>query len=361
MFKDKRTFLSWYWFPVFGTVIALLSATLLHFNMISSGLPSSWFTTFVIKELVWLVWSGLSYVIFLANKRLRLSGKSLVVNGLFHTVASICTVSLNVLFYSFLAYLLPVESFQGVPFFPILKIIFFSQFEWFFIMYWAIVIVSYAFDFYQRLREQALRNSELETDLLSAQLNALKMQLHPHFLFNTLNTISAMIRQKDAEVANAMLIQLSDFLRSTLLISEKKFHPLKEEVEFIQKYLSIECIRFGDKLQVEYKIPEELNAEILPNMILQPLVENAIYHGVSKQIATSKLVIEVFEEGSNLIFEIWNGGPQLDDEFDATKTKGIGLNNTFKRLMKVYEGRASFELKNHNGGVVSKLKLPYLE
>ena len=329
--------------------------------MISNGVPSSWFTTFVIKELVWLVWSGLSYLIFLSSKILRLVGKGLVLNAFFHAVASVFTVSLNVLFYAFLAYSLPVESFQGVPFFLILKIIFFSQFEWFFIMYWAIVIVGYAFDFYQRLREQALKNSELETDLLSAQLNALKMQLHPHFLFNTLNTISAMIRQKDTAVANDMLIQLSGFLRSTLLISEKRFHTLKEEVEFVNKYLSIECIRFEDKLVVQYDIPESLNNMVVPNMIIQPLVENAIYHGVSKRIAISKLLIRISESADHLIVEIWNEGPQLGVDFDVFKTKGIGLSNTLKRLKKVYGDVACLEVMNKDGGVVSILRLPYLD
>src|ERR1700724_2388633 len=208
--------------------------------------------------------------------------------------------------------------------------------------------------FQSRLRAQELRASRLEAQLAQAQLSALKMQLHPHFLFNTLNSISALLHG-DVEAADRMVARLGDFLRLTLENSETQEVTLDQELEFLQCYLDIELTRFQDGLRVEFDIAPETRDALTPNLILQPLVENAIRHGIAHRIEPGRVEIRSERHGDRLHIEVRDDGPGF-----ASNTPGIGLSNTRARLERLYGSGYVLQLSNgtQNGAVVI-LEIPF--
>ena len=234
------------------------------------------------------------------------------------------------------------------------------------IMYWAILGVQYAFGWYRRYedgRREALRlelrSSELERALVKAHLSTLKMQLHPHFLFNTLNTIMVLVRQGKAAAAEEMLARLGDLLRSVLEDVEAQEVPFSRELEYLQLYLAIEQVRFQDRLRVEIAVdPETLDAAV-PYMALQPIVENAIRHGIGRRSAAGSIAISSFCEEGRLEIRVEDDGPGLAAA-GGTSGRGIGLSNTRERLQQLYGDSARLTVENGPaGGVAATMILPY--
>ena len=225
--------------------------------------------------------------------------------------------------------------------------------------YWAILGVSYAITYYKKFRERELRASQLETRLAQARLQVLKMQLHPHFLFNTLNAISELVF-KDPESAEQMITNLSDLLRLSLENVGVQEVPLKQELDFLGKYVEIEQTRFHDRLRLKMDIaPETLDATV-PNMILQPLVENAIRHGIGVRSSGGNIVIGAERENGMLhLFVRDDGRGLLNGEHVALK-EGVGLANTRARLAHLYGGEHRFDLNNSpGGGLTVAMKIPF--
>ena len=179
-----------------------------------------------------------------------------------------------------------------------------------YIIYLIIVAAHYGYDYYRRYRERQLRSVDLEGRLAKAELQALKMQLHPHFLFNTLNAISVLMR-RDTETANRMLVRLSDLLRLTLDEVGTQEVSLKHELDFLNLYLEIEQMRFQDRLTISRNIQPVTLGAAVPNLILQPLVENAIRHGIAKRTGMGRIEIRAVREGVNLRLEVQDNGPGL--------------------------------------------------
>lgn len=225
--------------------------------------------------------------------------------------------------------------------------------------YWAILGVNYAIEYYQKYRERELRASQLETRLAQARLQVLKMQLHPHFLFNTLNAISELV-YKDPESAEQMITNLSDLLRLSLENVGVQEVPLKQELDFLNKYVEIEQTRFHDRLRLNMDIePETLDA-CVPNMILQPLVENAIRHGIGMRSSGGQIEIGADRaDGMLHLFVRDNGRGLLNGEQKALK-EGVGLANTRARLSHLYGAAHRFDLKNSpSGGLMVDLAIPF--
>lgn len=225
--------------------------------------------------------------------------------------------------------------------------------------YWAILGVNYAIDYYQKYRERELRASQLETRLAQARLQVLKMQLHPHFLFNTLNAISELV-YKDPESAEQMITNLSDLLRLSLENVGVQEVPLKQELDFLNKYVEIEQTRFHDRLRLNMEIePETLDA-CVPNMILQPLVENAIRHGIGMRSTGGEIEIGADRaDGMLHLFVRDNGRGLMNGEKKALK-EGVGLANTRARLAHLYGASHRFDLKNSpGGGLLVDLAIPF--
>jgi LytS/YehU family sensor histidine kinase len=230
-----------------------------------------------------------------------------------------------------------------------------------FIVYWLVIWASHALNYYKRYRESELQASRLSAQLAEAQLQALKMQLHPHFLFNTLHSISSLL-SRDTEAARRMIARLGDFLRLTLENNGAQEVLLREELDFLKCYLDIEGIRFYDRLTVRLEIePQTLSARV-PNLILQPIVENAIRHGIAPRSVPGLIEIKSAREGERLRLEVRDDGPGLPLEVGSGRLgrRGIGLSNTQNRLRQLYGQDASLEMANDaRGGLCVTLEIPF--
>jgi two-component system, LytTR family, sensor kinase len=227
-------------------------------------------------------------------------------------------------------------------------------------IYLLITIITYAVSYYNRYRKGELRAMQLEAQLSQAQLQALKMQLHPHFLFNTLHSISALLN-RDTDKARTMITRLGDFLRMTLENSGTQEVTLQQEMEFLRCYLEIERVRFQDRLTTEVDIdPAALDSKV-PNLILQPIVENAIRHGIAPRSTPGQIIIQAKQENGLLRIEVRDNGPGLpvNRKDENLFTKGVGLANTQTRLERLYGASHRFELINDPcGGLVVTLEIP---
>src|SRR5579859_5957928 len=217
--------------------------------------------------------------------------------------------------------------------------------SWFFnlLVYWVIVVVTYAFEYYRRYREREMRALELEKRLAQAKLHALQMQLNPHFLFNTLHSISSLMH-KDIEAADRMIVRLSHLLRAALDSADTQEVPLRKELELLQLYLGIEQIRFGDRLSVQMDVaPDALEAQV-PNFILQPLVENAIRHGIEPRARPGRIELHACRKADALALAVCDNGKGIPET--KPNREGVGLSNTRARLRELYGEAHRFELRS---------------
>ncbi len=213
-------------------------------------------------------------------------------------------------------------------------------------------------DYQQKFRERELRAAELEASLNRAQLQALRAQLQPHFLFNTLNTIAELVHRSPAKAEN-MVVGLGELLRLTLRHAAEQEVSLAQELEFLRAYLEIEQVRLGDRLAVRYEVAADTLPARVPNLILQPLVENAIRHGIAPRKARGEVCLSARRENGTLHLEVRDNGPGLIGVSDAGGN-GIGLTNTRARLQRLYGQNQRLELVNDHGLVVS-LALPFTD
>lgn len=221
-------------------------------------------------------------------------------------------------------------------------------------IYWLTLLIDRALVYYQRYRQEEVRVARLEAQLSQAQLAALKMQLHPHFLFNTLHAISALV-QEDPEAAERMIARLSELLRLSLDSVGTQVAPLRKELEFLERYLEIERIRFEDRLDVQFDIdPETLDAAV-PSLILQPLVENAIRHGLANLVGTGRIAIRARQSKGRLTLQVADNGAGLG----SGVKQGMGLGITRARLEGLYGSDQRLDLRPADGGGVEvTLDLP---
>lgn len=220
------------------------------------------------------------------------------------------------------------------------------------LVYGAVIGICYALDYYRKYREREFLASRLEAQLAQAQLDSLRMQLHPHFLFNTLNSIVGLVRDQKNQAAVSMLVGLSDLLRHTLDHSARQEVELREELNFIKLYLSIQEMRFSDRLDVELNIDPETSRAMVPNLILQPLTENALRHGIARSSDSGLVGISSAVEDGHLRLTVYDNGGGLRDDWQLKGSKGIGLANTAARLQQLYDDDHQFDIRNRDGGGV---------
>jgi LytS/YehU family sensor histidine kinase len=224
--------------------------------------------------------------------------------------------------------------------------------------YWAIVGLSHAVLYYRESRHRAIRAAQLETRLVEAQLKALQQQLHPHFLFNTLHAISALMH-RDVEAADRTLMRLSDLLRLTLESIGQQEILLQAELDFLTKYLQIEQTRFADRLQVRFDVAPETLDTLVPNLILQPLVENAIKHGVAKKAGPGHIDITTRRDGDKLLMEVRDDGVGLSEDAFTALQKGIGVSTTRARLQHLFGADYRFEFHRQPAGLNVVVAIPW--
>lgn len=227
------------------------------------------------------------------------------------------------------------------------------------ILYFTILTVCFGIAYYRKYQQQELISSQLETQLAQAQLQALKMQLHPHFLFNTLHAISTLM-DEDVKTARRMLVRLSELLRITLENAGTQEVTLKKELEMLNRYLEIEQIRFQDRLKINLQIdPEALDARV-PNLLLQPIVENAIRHGIAPVSRAGNIDIRAQRCNGNLRLQVQDDGKGISEQQLANLVPGVGLSNTKNRLTQLYGDNQLLNLSNiESGGLLVSVEIPF--
>ena len=236
--------------------------------------------------------------------------------------------------------------------------VFLQNLDWSLMVYTTVVGLSYALTYYREAQTRAIKEAQLETRLVEARLRTLEAELHPHFLFNTLHAISSLVHT-NPDAADRMISRLSDLLRITFDRSGSPGISLQEELEFLQKYLEIEQTRFHDRLTVRFDIdPDTLDAEV-PRLILQPLVENAIKHGVSPKPGDGLVQIQSRRHGDKLWVEVSDNGVGLSAGARARLRSGVGLSNTRDRLDVMYGPAHSIEFSDGSKGLAVRLEIPF--
>ena len=229
------------------------------------------------------------------------------------------------------------------------------------LIYWVIVTINLIFLYYERYQNEMLKAAKLDAQLSKARLQALQMQLHPHFLFNTLHSISALALDNEIRDAVKMINRLSEFLRLTLDNADMQIVTLEDEIEFTRRYLEIEHIRFQDRLTVDMDIdPQALIAEV-PTLILQPLVENAMRHAVDCNAGTSRIQIAAHLQNGQVLMEVRDDGKNLEKISGQNGATGVGLKNTRARLSELYGEDYSFNLSRRgNEWTIAQIVIPFL-
>jgi two-component system, LytTR family, sensor kinase len=227
------------------------------------------------------------------------------------------------------------------------------------LMYWLVVLGHLGWDYYQRLRERDVQTAELQRELVEAKLDALRMQLNPHFLFNTLHAVSALIHE-DPEAADRVVARLSELLRLSLDQSKPQEVPLHEELAFLDRYLEIEQTRFADRLKVQKQVSPDVERALVPYLILQPLVENAIRHGIEPREDQGNVIIGARRSNGMLELRVTDNGAGLANQPAASAREGIGLSNTRSRLRHLYGENYRLELASAaGGGLEARIDIPY--
>ncbi len=235
---------------------------------------------------------------------------------------------------------------------------FLRTYDWELTYYAAAVGVRHALVYYQAARDREVQAAKLETRLVEAQLQALQRQLHPHFLFNTLHAISALVR-RNPNAAEEMIERLGDLLRLTLNRVGAHVVPLRDELDYLNVYLDIEKIHFGDRLAVTYTIDPSARDALVPFLVLQPLVENAIRHGIGPRLAPGWVSITAAASGPRLVLRVSDSGVGMPAGTLHRLTHGVGLSNTRARLERLYGAAHRFTLDHGpSGGVTVEIELP---
>jgi two-component system LytT family sensor kinase len=226
-------------------------------------------------------------------------------------------------------------------------------------VYFAVLATEHAFRFLLESRQRETQAALLAAQLAESRLGALRMQLNPHFLFNSLNTILVMVRDGDDVSAAASIERLAGVLRRVLKMDQEHEIALADEIEFLEQYLAIEEARFSDRLRPRFDISQSLRRAAVPELVLQPLAENAIRHGIGKRTDSGVLVISARRDGDDLVLTVQDDGAGLSA---AGIGEGVGLSNTRERLATLYGEHARLELSaGDRGGAVATIRLPFRE
>lgn len=224
--------------------------------------------------------------------------------------------------------------------------------------YWLLLGAYHVYAIYDRDRRRELHNAKLERELAQAHLTALRAQLQPHFLFNTLQAATMLIYQ-DPQGAEEILLSLSELLRISLHAMQEQEIPLHREMEFLRHYTAIQERRFGDRLRFTFQIEADLHGCAVPSLVLQPLVENAIHHGIQAHREADLVSVRARSDTGRLVLEVRNQTSALDDLPERLFSRGVGLANTRARLRQLYGAQQSFDIRNAApSGVVVRLSMP---
>jgi sensor histidine kinase YesM len=343
-------------FGTFWTLVGLAFASQFYLSSTLLGRTVSWSQAISLGLGDWYVWAGLSVpIVLLARRFPPESGNTLRTAGI-HLAAALACSLVYVVLRALVGQVNGLLIDEPVTFSEEFRQYLVRTFPFNLLIYGVIISVSHAIDYYRKYHERTVHSLELEKHLAEVRLQALLRQLKPHFLFNTLNGIASLMHS-DVQAADRMLVRLADLLRLTMSHPGQPLTRLRDEITFIEKYLEIERIRFRDRLSVSIDVdPAALDAQV-PSLILQPLVENAIRHGVEPHARPGHIELTAHCEPGTIVLMVRDNG--AGEPAGGFTREGIGLGNTRARLRELYGERYRFELANHpEGGLVVRLTLP---
>lgn len=312
---------------------------------------------------IWLPWLVMTPVVILLSDLFPVTPKNWVKNLLIHCVflvlLSVSTTLLSSLHYHYFeemsAYMATYQPWQHTGHFLFGDRIFLFNT----IIYTAFIASFNIKNFSYLAQQKALEASQLNSQLIGSQLQALKMQINPHFLFNTLNVISVLVMKQDNDKATKMINHLSRFFRQTLDGSDEQWLPLEKELDQVRQYLAIEQVRFGERLSIVEDIDPHAMMIPVPSMLLQPLVENAVRHGLEQKEGPGQLIIRCVHDAEHIKLSVIDNGIGCDFNDPISYKEGIGLSNVRSRLQQLYARNDLFQtLSGQDGGVVITITLP---
>ena len=353
----QKRWVKWLLIYVAWMVPAVLFASQMYVSWSSAGKPISWWIAYRDQLVYSWLWATATPLILHLARRFPIERPGAGRRLIFHLALSLVISILQRALYTAYSFAFPIMPTRAFKFEYLFRNVF-SLFDYGILIYWMILAVCHAMEYYRKFRENEIRASHLEMRLAQSQLQALKMQLHPHFLFNTLHSISALMN-KDMKTADKMISRLGDFLRLTLENSGAQQVTLQQELDFLKCYLEIEQIRFQDRLSVQMNIDPEIVDAKVPNLILQPIVENAIRHGIAPRVEPGIINIDAQRHNGMLEINIKDNGPGLNSNGNGNFREGVGLSNTRARLSQLYGDLHRFNLKNaEGGGLVVNIQIP---
>jgi len=352
----------WRWIAAIWFAGALFDASQAVLIMHAEGRHHAWLPLFGVELVSWLPWAlATPLLVGLARRYPIVRGVSvrtitvhLVAFAVVSAIAESWSTVLQMLFN-------PWNNRKWPTFVDTWTTTFIFQVLTFLIAYALILTVTYLIDARDSMARQATETARLNEELSKAQLAALRRQLEPHFMYNTLNSIAGLVRDYRNDAAVSMIVGLSEFLRRASEDSHRSQVALREEVEYLQRYLDIQKARFGERLKVSMDIPAELLQAQVPNLLLQPLVENAIKHGIAKRVAGGTVRVAGVRHDGNLHLSVYNDGSSLPADWE-TAHRGVGIGNLRTRLQILHGSDSGLKLRGSDGGGVEVVvTLPFRE
>jgi len=354
-----RPWADWFNLPAYLLAWSIPGVSALSFyylNQTLSAQPLNWSYAVISTLPNWYIWALLTPAILKLSQRWPLEQDSwkqvlltvhipaLVVSMLIHSAVNLM--------------LFRTTGLHDDITFGLYRVHFFTRIHANIFTYAAIVGLYSAWEYYRRYMTREAQTATLQVQLAQANLRALKMQIHPHFLFNTLHSIAALVRKGENKPAVNMLGQLGEFLRLALENKGQQEISLEQELDFLRRYLAIEQTRFGERLQVEVTMDEAVRGAYVPNLILQPIVENAIHHGISPSMQQGRIRIEARLEEGRVTMQVADNGPGLRNP--ERLKKGVGVGNTQERLENLYGQDQDFSFRNGSlGGLEVTIRVPF--
>ncbi len=359
--NPARRWPRWFWIPVIWFGFGLFDATQAVIRMRAEGMRHNWARLFFICVISWVPWAVATVPLMRLNRRYPVTNWRSGHTWRAHIPALLlCNLALGAWYALFEHALNPYNlphagTFRALFLEDTLSSILASV-----LLYGAIVAVDTVLDSRARLARQEAETARLNEQLSQAQLDAVRRQIEPHFLFNTLNSVSALIREQRNDAAVAMIARLSDFLRRLLAEPTRQQVPLAEEMDFAQRYLDIQKVRFADRLQLSMDVPADLLVAQVPTLVLQLMLENAIKHGIAKRAQGGMVHVAATRSNGTLTLSVYNDGPALAPA--ANTDSGIGLTNMRTRLQGLYGDRFALEMRNRDpDGVEVSVSVPFIE
>jgi two-component system, LytTR family, sensor kinase len=347
---------SWYGLALIGAVISTLAGILFALPVLGT---TRWHDELRIYLAQFWSWALLTPAIVWFDQRLPYSGKALGRRLSAHILASLFFTEIYFYLFTSIRALFGVTPWSSLRLSQIFSASVLGWQLWCWLIYWVILGGIQAYQYYQRYMNSELRLERLEHSFSEARLNALRMQLDPHFLFNALNTISSHV-ERDPKLTRRMIEHLGDLLRMSLESKDRQEVPLAEELAFLEHYLEIQKIRFGDSLRVVLDVAPEVKYAAVPSMFIQPLVENAIRHGISRRAAGGTIVVRAKPLGDRLEIRVQDDGVGLPPGWRLEQSEGLGLSITRQRIAGLHpNGMSRFAVRNRiEGGTEVDVSLP---